>query len=272
MATLAGSSSSGHIRRRTSRYRPNRTKSIAPTTSSSNRTHIIAVHRNEHRIKDPRRHEDQRSLSNGTKRNIESKILVGTKINRRYRMEPNETNIASNIIFVGTKINRRHRLEPNETKHRIEHRLRRHEEPPSLSNGTIDTNIASNRRSSSARRSTSSLDRIKRNEHSTESKGSQTEDQQRHLVQDHRRVNEYGAEPKQANIEPNVETIDLHPTNTETLQSYHVSDSPDVNRVPLKRSTVGKFVTEPFVFLFFLLCAWNTPLVFRENFCYAVKM
>ena len=107
---------------------------------------------------------------------------------------------------------------------------------------------------------------------STESKGSQTEDQQRHLVQDHRRGNEYGAEPKQANIEPNVETIDLHPTNTETLQSYHVSDSPDVNRVPLKRSTVGKFVTEPFVFLFFLLCAWNTRLVFRENFCYAVKM
>ena len=73
-----------------------------------------------------------------------------------------------------------------------------------------------------------------------------TEDQQRHLVQDHRRGNEYGTEPKQANIEPNVETIDLHPTNTETLP-----DSPDVNRVSIKRSTLGKDSTRPFVFLFF---------------------
>ena len=83
--------------------------------------------------------------------NIESKILVGTKINRRYRMEPNETkprignlhrNEDQSSLSNGTKRN-----EP-----RIEHHLRRHEDQSSSSNGT-KRNETSDRRSSSERRS-----------------------------------------------------------------------------------------------------------------------
>ena len=206
-----------------------------PSKRISNRTSSSSARRSTVVIEWNHRYETANRRSSSARR---STVVIEWNQTKR--------NIESNIIFVGTKINRRYRMEPS-----------------------IRT---SHRRSSSARMSTSSLDRIKRNEHSAESKGSQTEDQQRDLVQEHRLGNEYGAEPKQANIEPNVETIDLNPTNTETLLVIPCPDAPDVNRVPLKRSTVGKFVTELFVFLFFLLCAWNTPLVFRENFCYAVKM
>ena len=88
--------------------------------TKNHRRYRLEPNETKHRIEDPRRHEDQSSLPNGT--------IVRTS---------HRTSSSS------ARINRRHRLEPNETKHRIEG-PRRHEDQSSLPNGTIDTNIASN--------------------------------------------------------------------------------------------------------------------------------